>query len=168
MFMSFISLSQYTAFTPINSKNRLVFVMGKQCIFCMKEMNYAHKQISHSPFCVLQLNYCNFNLQMHTILQHTSSVFRPHWPIISEHTIVQKSCKCFVWWTLIKLCAFMRLNCNSMYINFMFKRVNPSHSNLHHAIGRKCKPVKHDVNTRLKALDISFFQKLIVISTSWL
>jgi hypothetical protein len=60
------------------------------------------------------------------------------------------------------------LNCNNMCINYMFKNVNPSHSNLHHATGSKCNRVPHDVYTRLKALDILIFQKLIVFSTSWL
>jgi hypothetical protein len=75
---------------------------------------------------------------------------------------------CTVQWTSIKLCAFVGLNCNNMYINYIIKKVNPSHSNLHHATGSKCKPVQHDVHTRLKALDIFIFQKLIVFPTSWL
>jgi len=70
-------------------------------------MNYAHKQISHSPFCALQFNYYNLNLQMHTLLLKSQYYNTPA-PIFSgftdassrTHTVAQKSCNCFVWWTL--------------------------------------------------------------------
>jgi len=54
-------------------------------VFCWKEMNYAHKQISHSPFCALQFIYYNLNLQMHTLLLESQYYNTPA-PIFSGLT----------------------------------------------------------------------------------
>jgi len=46
-------------------------------------MNYARKQISHSPFFALQFNYYNLNLQMHTLFFLESQYYNTPAPIFS-------------------------------------------------------------------------------------
>ena len=92
---STVALTRRDFFLPINLK----FEKDDRYVdmhHCVADEYYC---ILHSPFLCITIQFLRFKPTMHTVLLKSKyyntpapTYYRPHWPIIRDHTVVQNSC----------------------------------------------------------------------------